>query len=82
MEEIILAENFYMDKSRETRIEEVNKILSLVGEITSIGQLVAQNQLRGTFIMFGENGKVKVFFSLTPENIPKVQYLTLKFHDY
>lgn len=82
LEEKILAENFYMDKSRETRIEEVNKILTRVGEITSIGQFVAQNQLRGTFIMFGENGKVKVFFSLTPENIPKVQYLTLRFYDY
>jgi hypothetical protein len=37
------------------------------------------NALRGTYRIEGENGSVEVFFTLTPERIPLVQELKLKF---
>jgi hypothetical protein len=35
------------------------------------------NQLRGTFVMHGEREDVKVFFSLSPEAVPRVQALDM-----
>ncbi|MDX2247282.1 MAG: serine hydrolase [Bacteroidia bacterium] len=75
----ILAENFYRDKSREHRITEVNKILTDLGEITQIEEIIPENQLRGTFKMHGKNGIVEVYFTLTPESKPKIQQLDLAF---
>ena len=47
--------------------------------IKSVGSLVPENQLRGTFPLIGELGRVEVSFTLTPEKNPRVQELQLKF---
>ncbi|MBN2009582.1 beta-lactamase family protein [candidate division KSB1 bacterium] len=72
-----LADNFYLDKSWDERVKEVNQVMSTIGEITSIGPLISENQLRGTFRIHGKRGSCQVFFSLTPEIPPKVQALDL-----
>ena len=46
------------------------------GKINSIQKVEALNQLRGIFTMHGENDDVHVFFSLTPEQVPKIQALS------
>lgn len=74
----ILAENFYLDRSRKHRMEDAKRILRMAGEITFIAPLVLQNQLRGTFVMHGEKENIEVFFSLSPESIPKVQRLNMR----
>ncbi|MEZ5038894.1 MAG: serine hydrolase domain-containing protein [Saprospiraceae bacterium] len=74
----ILAENFYLDQSRALRMKEAEKIMATVGEIKTIDPLVPLNQLRGTFLMHGEQGDLEVFFSLSPEKEPKVQALSLR----
>ena len=76
--EEILANNFYLDWSREHRMKEVGSLIEKVGAIKSVGLLMPQNQLRGTFEMRGENGILRVFFSLSPEKIPKVQMLNVR----
>jgi len=73
----ILAENFYLDNSREIRIRDANELMASAGRITSIDPLIPFNQLRGTFVMHGEKGDIKVFFSLSPEKVPRVQALNL-----
>lgn len=73
----ILAENFYPDFSREYRMREYEKLLAQSGEILSVGPIVPENQLRGTFILKGEKKDISVFFTLSPERIPKVQALEL-----
>lgn len=78
-EETILAENFYLDRSREHRIKEVKEILSEAGAIQEVKALAPFNQLRGTFEVQTENGVLDVFFTLSPETVPKVQRLYVSF---
>lgn len=80
LEAKILAENFYLDKSRENRISEVKEILDKAGAIESMGEMKPLNQLRGSFKLITENGAIDIFFTLTPEKNPKVQYLDMSFH--
>lgn len=79
LEDEILAENFYLDRSREHRMGEAQKIMSAAGNIIEIQELQPQNQLRGSFRIQAENGLINVFFTLNPENPPKVQALNLSF---
>ncbi|MDZ4682279.1 MAG: serine hydrolase domain-containing protein [Saprospiraceae bacterium] len=71
----ILAENFYPDFSREYRMKEYEQLLAQSGKIVSVEPIVPENQLRGTFILNGEKKAISVFFTLSPERIPKVQAL-------
>lgn len=70
-----LAENFYLDFSRERRQKELAELMEKTGKIVSIGPLAAQNQLRGTFAIHCEKGDLGAFFSLSPEVDPRVQAL-------
>jgi len=77
LESEILAENFYLDKSRKDRISEINLILSEVGELGAISEMKAINQLRGSFEWPSSTDTLEVFFTLTPEADPKIQYLNV-----
>ena len=79
IERKILAENFYIDQSREFWIKEIDEALLRAGKINSIGKFIPFNQLRGYFEAQTENGKLEIFFTLTPEEYPKVQYLDVSF---
>ncbi len=48
------------------------------GEITGTGELVARNQLRGAFPIYGSRGTVEVFFTLSPEREPLIQQVRLR----
>lgn len=74
----ITAENFFMDRSRENWIAYAREKLAPIGKVTSIGPLKAQNRLRGTFPVIGEQGTAEVYFTLTPEREPKLQELDIK----
>jgi CubicO group peptidase (beta-lactamase class C family) len=78
LEAEILADNFYLDRNRDEWIKYSWKVLRAAGEISSIDPVIPENQLRGRFMMHGERARVEVFFTLTPENIPKIQELTLR----
>jgi hypothetical protein len=73
----IVAENFFLDRSREDWIAHAREKLDPIGKITSIGPIKAENALRGSFPLIGERGTVNVNFTLTPEREPKVQELEL-----
>jgi len=79
LEAKILAENFYLDQSREDRMGEAKDVLQNAGAIESIDDIEPRNQLRGSFNMNAENGVVRVYFTLTPEKYPKVQQLDISF---
>lgn len=81
LEEKILAENFYLDRSREDRMAEFQKVFDQAGELQSDGELQPFNQLRGLFTLQGENGEVRVFFTLSPEKDPKIQQLNVSFRE-
>jgi len=75
----LLAENFYLDHSRDRRITEVQGILEKAGPILDTGELKPVNQLRGNYTIHAENGDIRIFFTLTPEKEPKVQQLDISF---
>ncbi len=75
----IVAENFFLDRSREAWIKSSRATFARVGAIKSVGEITPENQLRGTFALLGETGRVDVFFTLTPEDDPRVQQLRLTF---
>lgn len=77
----MLAENFFLDKSRELRMKEVAELMDAAGEIKAVDPLDAWNQLRGTFLMRGEKKNLRVLFTLSPEKDPKVQGLYFRLED-
>lgn len=79
LEADILAENFYMDQSREFRVSEIQEVLNKAGAIQTINEVEPDNQLRGSFNIEAENGVINIFFTLTPEKQPKVQQLDIAF---
>ncbi|GAA4272395.1 serine hydrolase domain-containing protein [Aquimarina gracilis] len=75
----ILAENFFLDASKENRESKTKDIFKKAGVIIKIHEIRPRNQLRGSFDIQTEKGIISVFFTLTPEKNPKVQRLDLKF---
>jgi CubicO group peptidase (beta-lactamase class C family) len=75
----IFAENFFLDESKEKRIQKIQDILDKAGTIKNVQKVSPRNQLRGDFIMECKNGDISIFFTLSPENIPKIQKLNLSF---
>ena len=79
LEQELMAENFFMDHSREFRRAEIQEILEQAGEITAVESIKPNNQLRGRFEMVAANGRISVFYTLTPEKDPKVQQLDVRY---
>ena len=75
----ILAENFYLDKSRVHRISEWKTLWQKAGAIESVSELTPSNQLRGGFEVRTTNGALDIFFTLSPEVSPKVQRIRVDF---
>jgi CubicO group peptidase (beta-lactamase class C family) len=75
----VVAENFFLDRTREEWVRHSTALLARIGKVKSIGEVVPENLLRGTFQLIGETGKLEVFFTLTPEAAPLLQELQLKF---
>jgi CubicO group peptidase (beta-lactamase class C family) len=77
----VFAENFFMDQSLESWRSVANAALSEAGEISNVTGIIAENQLRGSFMMEGSRKNITVFFTLTPEREALVQQLDLTVTD-
>jgi len=69
----IFAENFFEDYPIETLKKEAATILKEAGEIVSVGEMVVENQMRGYCIIQCQQKKIKLAFTLTPENPGLIQ---------
>jgi CubicO group peptidase (beta-lactamase class C family) len=69
----IFAENFFPDYPLDSLRKEAKTLFSKAGSIKSVSAVNPMNQLRGTFIMEGENANLEIFFTLSPENPPLIQ---------
>jgi len=78
LEKEIVAANLYLDISRKSRMNEAEELLNQLGEIISIGPVIPENQLRGSFLLKGKEQNLRVDFTLTPEAEPRVQWLSLE----
>ncbi|MFY8004182.1 MAG: hypothetical protein ACOVNR_05040, partial [Chitinophagaceae bacterium] len=71
----LYANNFFLDEGKQERLQKLTYVQQQVGNVLAIGKIDAENKLRGTFIIQGSKGTASVFFSLTPEKMPKIQSL-------
>lgn len=71
----IFAENFFPDRSVSHRRKELDALLAKAGTITGSTEMVAENQLRGTFMLTCTSGNIRVYFTLSPENPALIQQL-------
>lgn len=73
----IFAENFLPDYILESMRSNHQALFKSIGKVTAVEELKPENQLRGSFIIRGEKGNLRVFFTLTPENPPLIQELRI-----
>jgi CubicO group peptidase (beta-lactamase class C family) len=69
----IFADNFFLDYFPDSLQKEATNLFNKAGKFIKIGELKASNNLRGSFIIEGENANIEVSFTLTPENPPLIQ---------
>lgn len=74
----IFAENFFPDYILDSLKKEYKQLFTKAGKIIKVGELVPLNQLRGRFILEGENTNLELFFTLNQENPPLIQYLDIR----
>jgi CubicO group peptidase (beta-lactamase class C family) len=69
----IFAGNFWLDYFVDSLRKDSREIFARAGKIIRVGEMQADNGLRGTFKIEGEKANIVVRFTLTPENPPKIQ---------
>ena len=69
----IFAENFFPDFIHSLLQNQSRTMFRKAGKIIKVHEIVPENQLRGTFLIEGANINMKVYFTLSPENPPKIQ---------
>lgn len=69
----IFAENFFLDYFTDSLKKEAEAIFTKAGKIIRIHEFMTLNNLRGFFVMEGENSNIEIGFTLTPENPPLIQ---------
>ncbi|HET7897021.1 MAG TPA: serine hydrolase domain-containing protein, partial [Flavisolibacter sp.] len=66
----IFAENFFLDYFPDSLRKEATTLFEKAGRIIRVGDVVPENNLRGSFLLEGEKANIEVSFTLTPENPP------------
>lgn len=74
----IFAENFFRDQSIELRRASARDLFTKAGQIIAVSEVTPLNNLRGTFIFEGAEADVEVWFSLSPEDPPRIQAVRMK----
>lgn len=69
----IFAENFFSDYFIDSLKKDSRRLFSKAGKIIKVGEMMAENELRGNFIIEGEKINIQVSFTLTPERSPLIQ---------
>jgi hypothetical protein len=69
----IFAENFFLDYFTKSLRKEAEDIYQKAGKINKIGEMLPENALRGSFILEGQNGNIKISFTLSPEKPALIQ---------
>ena len=77
----VFAENFFEDYPIEELKKLSNDIFKKSGKIIKVNTMIPENQLRGYCIIDCEKGKIKLAFTLTPENPALIQEYHLTFEN-
>jgi CubicO group peptidase (beta-lactamase class C family) len=74
----IAANNLYLDTSKDRRRRAIEALREKHGVCRADGPFVAENALRGGWVMPCERGALRVDITLAPVVPPKVQYLSVR----
>ena len=74
----IAANNLYLDRAKERRHREIDALREKHGVCSAEGVFVAENALRGEWVMPCERGALRVAITLAPVVPPRVQYLAVR----
>lgn len=74
----IFADNFFLDYPVSSLKKDTRQLFAKAGKILSVGEMTADNQLRGYFIMKGEKTDLQITFALTPDHPPLIQQFQIK----
>lgn len=74
----LFAENFFDDYALEALQKETQSLFKKVGKIKNVQEIIPENQLRGSYLLEGERGNLKISFTLSPENEPLIQAFQIK----
>jgi hypothetical protein len=69
----LFAENFFPDYPIDSLKKQSKELYRNAGKITAVKEMKPDNQLRGSFILQGEKTDIEIFFTLSPENPPRIQ---------
>jgi CubicO group peptidase (beta-lactamase class C family) len=69
----IFAENFFADNPIDTLRKISTELFAKAGTVKEVTAMSPMNNLRGYFDIVGEKGKLRVFFTLSPEHAPGIQ---------
>jgi CubicO group peptidase (beta-lactamase class C family) len=69
----VFAVNFWLDYFVDSLRAEAGAAFARAGKIVRIGEMRAENGMRGSFLLEGERADIEVRFTLTPENPGKIQ---------
>jgi CubicO group peptidase (beta-lactamase class C family) len=74
----LFADNFFLDTSVVSWRRQSQALFAKIGAVKSVGPVEPENQLRGTFVVEGEQGKLSIFFTLTSQKDPLIQQLRIR----
>lgn len=74
----LFAENFFADNPIDSLIKQSKEYFNKIGKFVGVKEMKAENQLRGTFIIEGEKQSIQIYFTLTPEALPKIQEFNMR----
>ena len=72
------AVNFFLDNYLGMLRKESQAIFSKAGKVLAVHDLIAENNLRGTFIIECEHHDIAVYFTLSPERVPRIQAFSIR----
>lgn len=72
-ESAALAPNVFLDRALPDWVALTRQHLDPIGPVREIGPVRPLNQLRGRFRIQGRDGARDIFFTLTPEALPRIQ---------
>ncbi|WP_257666034.1 serine hydrolase domain-containing protein [Parapedobacter tibetensis] len=74
----VFAVNFFLDHYIDVLREESKMVFAKAGKVLKVNEIIAENNLRGTFIIECEHQDIAVYFTLSPESIPRIQQFSIK----
>ena len=74
----LFAENFFPDNPIDSLRKQSKALFAKAGNIITVKDMNAENNLRGTFVLVGEKIDIEVYFTLSPENPPLIQQYRMR----